>query len=77
MSFSRELAGLLASIDPPQPVYADIAFETIPEKLHLPCFAIAASEIAVLVETAWQGRRQEVLVDRDHVFRRTLRPRAH
>lgn len=77
VSFSVELAGLLSSIDPPEPVYADIVYETIPETLHLPCFAIASSEVAVLVETSWQGRRQEVLVGRDHVFRRTIRTRSH
>lgn len=75
ISFDAELAGPLLSIDPPQPVYADIAFKTIPDTLHLPCFAIAASDVAVLVETSWQGRRQEVLVDRDHVFHRMIRPR--
>jgi hypothetical protein len=75
VGFDPELAGELTPIAPPRPVFADIAFATIPDPLHLPCFAIAASDVAVLVETAWQGRRQEVLVDRDHVFHRTLRPR--
>ncbi|WP_416394237.1 MULTISPECIES: hypothetical protein [unclassified Curtobacterium] len=68
-------AGALVSIDPPRPVYADIDYETIPETLHLPCFAIATSEVAVLVETSWQGRRQEVLVGRTRVFHRTIRQR--
>ncbi len=76
IGFSVALAGRLSTIEPPEPVYADIMYQTIPETLHLPCFAIASSKVAVLVETSWQGRRQEVLVDRDHVFRRTLRPRA-
>ncbi|MFJ7289233.1 hypothetical protein ACIQUC_13020 [Curtobacterium sp. NPDC098951] len=76
ISFDAELAGPLLTIDPPKPVYADIAYGTIPDLLHLPCFAIAASEVAVLVETSWQGRRQGILVDRDHVVHRTLQPRA-
>lgn len=70
-----ELAGTLTEIHPPQPVYAVIAFETIPKALHLPRFALAASDVAVLVETSWQGRRQEILVDRDRVFHRRLKPR--
>jgi hypothetical protein len=70
VSFSADLAGPLTTIDPPQPVWADIAFEQIPDTLHLKCFAIASSDVAVLVQTAWQGRLQDVLVDRDYVFRR-------
>lgn len=76
ISVSSELAGALSRIYPPQPVYADVAYETIPKVLRLPCFAMAASDVAVLVETSWQGRRQEVLVDRAHVFCRVIRPRA-
>ena len=76
VSFNAELAGPLTTIDPPQPVWADIAFEQIPSKLHLRCFAIASSDVAVLVQTAWQGRPQDVLVDRDYVTRRELGPRA-
>ncbi|PZF12102.1 hypothetical protein DEJ25_09755 [Curtobacterium sp. MCPF17_011] len=72
VGFDPELAGPLTPIDPPQPVWADIKFEQIPEKLHLKCFAVASSEVAVLVHTSWQGRLQEVLVDRDYVFRRQL-----
>lgn len=76
VSFSAELAGQLTTINPPQPVWADIAFEQIPGKLHLKCFAIASSDVAVLVQTAWQGRLQDVLVDRDYVTRRALDPSA-
>jgi hypothetical protein len=76
VSFVRELAGELVTIGPPQPVWANIAFESIPDVLHLKCFAIASSEVAVLVQTSWQGRLQEVLVDRDYVFRRQLDPHA-
>jgi hypothetical protein len=76
VSFDREFAGQLVTVDPPQPVWADIRFEQIPGPLHLKCFAIASSEVAVLVQTSWQGRLQEVLVDRDYVFRRTLNPHA-
>ena len=76
VNFRHELAGPLTTIDPPEPVWADIKFEQIPDKLHLKCFAIASSEAAVLVQTSWQGRLQEVLVDRDYVFRRQLDPNA-
>ena len=76
VSFDQELAGPLLTIDPPEPVWADIQFEQIPDKLHLKCFAIASCEVAVLVQTSWQGRLQEVLVDRDYVFRRHLDPNA-
>lgn len=77
ISFDVKLAGALSTINPPQPVNADIGYETIPDTLYLPCFAIAASEVAVLIETSWQGRRQEVLVARDHVFQRVVGPRTH
>lgn len=76
IGFNAELAGSLTVIEPPQPVWADIAFEQIPNPLHLKCFAIASSDVAVLVQTAWQGRLQEVLVDRDYVTRRALEPRG-
>lgn len=35
IGFSVELAGTVSTIDPPQPVYADIDYETIPGALHL------------------------------------------
>lgn len=76
VGFDPELAGTLTTVDPPQPVWADIAFEQIPGRLHLKCFAVATSEVAVLVQTSWQGRLQEVLVDRDYVTRRQLDPSA-
>jgi hypothetical protein len=76
IAFRAELAGTLATIDPPRPVWAYIAFEQIPDPLHLKCFAVASSDVAVLVQCAWQGRLQEILVDRDQVFRRTLDPNA-
>lgn len=53
-------------------MWADVSFVSIPDVLHLKCFAVASSEVAVLVQTSWQGRLQEVLVDRDYVFRRQL-----
>lgn len=71
VGFDTKLAGALTPVDPPQPAWADIAFEEIPDTLHLKCFAIASSDVAMLVRTAWQGRLQEVLVDRDYVTRRT------
>jgi hypothetical protein len=61
---------------PARPVWAYIAFEQIPDPLHLKCFAVASSDVAVLVQCAWQGRLQEILVDRDQVFHRTLDPNA-
>lgn len=76
VSVDPELAGPLVSVDPPEPVWADIEFEQIPDKLHLKCFAVASCEVAVLVQTSWQGRLQEVLVDRDYVTRRQLDPNA-
>jgi len=76
VSFNPELAGVLAALDPPQPVWADIGFTNIPNVLHLKCFAIASSAVAVLVQTSWQGRLQEVLVDRDYVTRRQLDPNS-
>ena len=33
-----ELAGVLVTLDPPKPVWADIAFESIPDVLHRKCF---------------------------------------
>lgn len=76
VAFREELAGARTSIDPPRPVWAYIACEQIPNPLHLKCFAIASSDVAVLVQCAWQGRLQEILVDRDQVFQRTLEPRG-
>lgn len=74
--FRAELAGVLTLFDSPRPVWAYIAFEHIPDPLHLKCFAIGSSEVAVLVQCAWQGRLQEILLDRDQVFHRTLDPNA-
>jgi hypothetical protein len=56
VGFDPELAGVLTPVYPPKPVWADIAFEQIPSTLHLKCFAVASSDVAVLVQTAWQGR---------------------
>lgn len=39
VSFDPDLAGPLALIDPPEPVWADIRFEQISDKLHLKCVA--------------------------------------
>ena len=41
VGFDRELAGALVTLNPPQPVWADIRFESIPNALHLRCFAVA------------------------------------
>jgi hypothetical protein len=76
VQFDLERAGTLEPITPDQPVWADIEYVGFPEVLHLKCFAIARSDTAVLVYTSWQGRRQEVLVDRDVVTHRTLSTRA-
>ncbi|PZE92616.1 hypothetical protein DEI95_08155 [Curtobacterium sp. MCBD17_008] len=74
VQFDRELAGELQAIGPRQPVWATIEFEGV-GPLHLKCFAAAASETAVLVESSWQGRKQDILVERCRVTRRTLQPR--
>jgi len=65
----------LRPVEPAQPVWADIEFSNVGE-LHLKCFAAAESESAVLVQTAWQGRLQQVLVSRDKVTQRGLDPRT-
>jgi hypothetical protein len=67
-------AGQLVGIDPPEPVWADVQFESIPDVLRLKCFAVASSEAAVLVQTSWQGLLQEVLIGREVVTRRQLDP---
>lgn len=76
MMLSPDAAGELRTLDPVAPVWADIEFVGV-GLLHLKCFAAAESESAVLVQTAWQGRLQQVLVAREMVTRRTLAPRAH
>ncbi|MFA0850162.1 hypothetical protein ABRP24_009640 [Curtobacterium sp. WHRI 8282] len=68
-------AGQLRTLDPVAPVWADIEFVNV-GMLHLKCFAAAESDSAVLVQTAWQGRLQQVLVSRDRVTRRALDLRA-
>lgn len=60
----------------PQPIWAGIAFEQIPEPLHLKCFRVASSDVGVHVQAAWRGRLQQVLVDQDYVTRRALDPRT-
>lgn len=67
--------GQLRTLDPVAPVWADIEFMGV-GLLHLKCFAAAESDAAVLVQTAWQGRLQQVLVAREMVTRRTLAPRT-
>jgi hypothetical protein len=42
--------------------------------LHLKCFTIASSEVAVLVRTSWRGHLHELLIGRDHMVRRHLVP---
>jgi hypothetical protein len=69
-----EAADELRSLDPAVPVWADIEFVGV-GTLHLKCFAAAESDAAVLVQTAWQGRLQQVLVARERVTRRVLAPR--
>ncbi|WP_152427262.1 hypothetical protein [Curtobacterium flaccumfaciens] len=68
-------AGQLRTLDPVAPVRADIEFVNV-GMLHLKCFAAAESDSAVLVQTARQGRLQQVLVSRDRVTRRALGPRT-
>lgn len=75
MMLSSEVAGELRTLDPVAPVWADIEFVGV-GLLHLKCLAAAESEFAVLVQAAWQGRLQQVLVDREAVTRCTLAPRA-
>ncbi|PZE71786.1 hypothetical protein DEJ27_03140 [Curtobacterium sp. MCPF17_018] len=69
------VVGRLRMLDPVAPVWADIEFVGV-GVLHLKCFAAAESNSAVLVQTAWQGRLQQVLVPRERVSRRALDPRA-
>ncbi|QQD76923.1 hypothetical protein I8920_03960 [Curtobacterium sp. YC1] len=64
MMLTAEAAGTLRTLDPAAPVWADIEFVGA-GVLHLKCFAAAESDSAVLVQTAWQGRLQQVLVSRD------------
>ncbi|EYT64809.1 hypothetical protein H489_0108310 [Curtobacterium flaccumfaciens UCD-AKU] len=69
-------AGHLRTLDTVTPVWADIEFVNV-GTLHLKCFAAAESDNAVLVQTAWQGRLQQVLVSRDRATRRALDSRTH
>lgn len=64
VQFPTAQANVLEHLDPEQPVWAEIRYEAFPNALRLKCFAIARSDSAVLLYTAWQGRRQEVLVSR-------------
>jgi hypothetical protein len=66
-------AGNLRTLEPVTPVWTDIEFVDV-GMLHLKCFAAADSDSAVLVQTAWQGRLQQVLVPRDKMTRRALDP---
>ena len=59
----------------PEPVWADpVVFEHI-GPLRVKAFAVAGSDVAVLVQVSWQGRLQEAWVRRELVTRRTLDPR--
>jgi len=58
----------------PQPVWATVPYEEFGE-LRLPVFAIRRSDVAVLVETGWQGVKQQCWVPRAGVTVRTLRAR--
>jgi hypothetical protein len=49
----------LRTLDPVAPVWADIEFVNVGTP-HLKCFPAAESDSAVLVQTAWQGRLQQV-----------------
>lgn len=75
MGLTSEAAGALRPLDPAASAWADIEFAGV-GGLHLKCFAAAESDTAVLVQTAWQGRLQQVLVSRDRVTRRALHPRT-
>jgi hypothetical protein len=76
VGLAAETASALRTVDPPRPVWADIEFVHV-GVLHLKCFAAGESHTAVLVQTVWQGRLQQVLVARDKVTRRVLDPRSH
>lgn len=58
-----ELADELSTLETPQPVCGNIAFASILDVPDPMCFAVASSEVAVLVQTSWQGRLQEVMVE--------------
>lgn len=66
--------GDLEPISPVAPVWADIEFIGI-GTLHLKCYAAAVSDDAVLVQTGWQGRRQDVVVARSVVTKRVEQQR--
>lgn len=60
----------------PQPVWATVPYKEFGD-LRLPVFALRRSDVAVLVETGWQGVRQECWVRREGVTVRTLKARQH
>ncbi|MBT1668551.1 hypothetical protein KK092_04080 [Curtobacterium flaccumfaciens pv. flaccumfaciens] len=68
VTLDAEDMGQLRALDPVTPIWADIEFVSV-GMLHLKCFAAAESVGAVLVQTAWQGRPQQVLVSRARVMR--------
>ncbi len=75
ITLDAEDVGQLRTLESATPVWADVEFVNV-GILHLKCFAAAESDNAVLVQTAWQGRLQHVLVSRDKVTRRALSPRT-
>jgi len=58
----------------PTPVWATLHYPGLGD-LRLPVFAIRRSDVAVLVQTGWQGVRQEAWVPRDGVTVRQLKAR--
>ncbi|UBQ02752.1 hypothetical protein [Curtobacterium sp. TXMA1] len=63
-------------VDPPQPVTVHgLRFDQIGVLAEVKAFAVAGSDVAVLVEISWQGRLQRAWVPRDAVTTRTFRPR--
>uniref|UniRef100_A0A942SWW6 Uncharacterized protein n=1 Tax=Neobacillus citreus TaxID=2833578 RepID=A0A942SWW6_9BACI len=62
-------------LDEPTPVWVELDYDEIGH-LTTRGFAIAASERAVLVDTAWPGRLQKEWVPRPLVTHRQLTPRG-
>lgn len=63
-----------ALLPEPLPVWATLHYPGL-GALRLPVFAVRRSDVAVLVQTGWQGVRQEAWVPRDGVTTRQLQER--
>jgi hypothetical protein len=71
---SHEKIGRATQLQIPRPVHAWIRFHDAGE-LRVNGFAVAASDVAVLVQVTWQGRLQQVWVWRAAAKNRRLAPR--